>query len=117
MTSPATWSLDYDFLLTDTDDMNSYNLDINGYASIEQNTNEDWKNVDITLTTASITNIVSHTSPYRRGVYFQPEQEEEEVSANSFQFKKMLVSSSLLLLLLSLLSLLSLLTLLLLLTL
>ena len=75
ITRPASWSIEYDFVLTDNND-DSYKLDISGHASIYQNTNEDWNDVDITLTTASVANVVSHTSPYTRGVYFQQEEME-----------------------------------------
>ena len=77
MTSPASWSVEYDFILNNNDDDDTYNLIVNGHASIIQKTNENWDNVDITLTTASAANIMSHTSPYATGIYFQEEEEEE----------------------------------------
>lgn len=73
MTSPAQWAAEYDIFLTGDMDSHTglYNVSVEYFASIDQTTEEDWKEVQLSLSTYLPTRATPPVYPSDRGITFR----------------------------------------------
>lgn len=73
MTNPAQWTAEYDIYLLGDMDTNTglYNVTVEYYASIDQSTEEDWTEIELSLSTSLPTRAIQPYSPRDKTIYFQ----------------------------------------------